>query len=660
MTNIIERDIFVLRDASCVAQPIEYVQETNAIPILLHVRDYEIPEGSTARVYVQWPSTKGEYDTATIEGNSVRIKVKDTMFSEVGKCLLQLCIVNGEDTLVTFSYPVVVKKNHVPGIVESAKNHSDFLDEYLEKIEEKIEITTQQVEETAQAKMDALHYAESAEASSKNAAQSESDALTSKNEASESANRAENSANNASVSEKNAESYMNTAVSKAAESAESVSNALVSEQNAKTSELNAKEYADQIKGRIDEASESADNALASARNAEAKSIIADEKADLAEQYAVMAESFTHGGTGARDNEAVDNAQYYLEQAKQISQSMNGLIPMGTITAEELALEQNQVNKYMFNISNDFVTDNTFKEGAGHSYPAGVNVFRTNDGYWDCLAGSFQTPNGDTKDNVTVFVPASTRVNISSGEKHSVIFGKIAKFFADLKSVAFSGSYNDLTDTPGIPTKTSELTNDSGFQTKTGDTANNVTSFTSGDSTSPTAWTDVSVIATGEKHSSLFKKLSTFAKNVRWLYKMLGTIDISAIGDGTVTGAISTINTNLANQSKQLDELNSEMNNKSDIPIKTGSVWTSSTTTISFEVKGLETAKNLFFSLWNGTPLINIGMIYNPTFIPIDLFPINGSITIECGDNVAVFQRTDTTTIDMCVAGSIYAYFETWE
>lgn len=36
--------------------------------------------------------------------------------------------------------------------------------------------------------------------------------------------------------------------------------------------------------------------------------------------------------------------------------------------------------------------------------------------------------------------------------------------ADLAAVAFSGSYNDLLNTPSIPTKTSDLTNDSGFIT----------------------------------------------------------------------------------------------------------------------------------------------------------------------------------------------------
>ena len=76
---------------------------------------------------------------------------------------------------------------------------------------------------------------------------------------------------------------------------------------------------------------------------------------------------------------------------------------------------------------------------------------------------------------------------------------------------------------------------------TGDTKNNVTTFTSGDSTSPTAWTDVAALATDEKHSSIFNKVSTMFKNIRWLYKMFGTTDISTVGDGTATGAISELN-----------------------------------------------------------------------------------------------------------------------
>nr|DAI80589.1 MAG TPA: hypothetical protein [Caudoviricetes sp.] len=46
-----------------------------------------------------------------------------------------------------------------------------------------------------------------------------------------------------------------------------------------------------------------------------------------------------------------------------------------------------------------------------------------------------------------FTEASTRVNITSGETLSALFGKIKKFFADLKTVAFTGSYTDLSNKP---------------------------------------------------------------------------------------------------------------------------------------------------------------------------------------------------------------------
>ena len=54
---------------------------------------------------------------------------------------------------------------------------------------------------------------------------------------------------------------------------------------------------------------------------------------------------------------------------------------------------------------------------------------------------------DTKDRTVSFTQAGTRENIRSGEKHKTIFGKIYRWFADLKPVAFTGSYNDLSDKP---------------------------------------------------------------------------------------------------------------------------------------------------------------------------------------------------------------------
>ena len=76
-----------------------------------------------------------------------------------------------------------------------------------------------------------------------------------------------------------------------------------------------------------------------------------------------------------------------------------------------------------------------------------------------------------------------------------------------------------------------------------DTKNCTTTFESGDSSTGSS-TPPAVITSGETHKSLFNKLSTAVKNVRWLLSKMGTTDISAIGNGTVTGALSTLNSNM--------------------------------------------------------------------------------------------------------------------
>ena len=49
------------------------------------------------------------------------------------------------------------------------------------------------------------------------------------------------------------------------------------------------------------------------------------------------------------------------------------------------------------------------------------------------------PNGDASNVTAAFTAASTRANIATGEKLSVLFGKIAKWFADLGSLAFKNT-----------------------------------------------------------------------------------------------------------------------------------------------------------------------------------------------------------------------------
>lgn len=56
-------------------------------------------------------------------------------------------------------------------------------------------------------------------------------------------------------------------------------------------------------------------------------------------------------------------------------------------------------------------------------------------------------NKDFNDQTPTFTQTASRQNIASGDKLSTIFGKIKKWLSDLKSVAFTGSYSDLVDTP---------------------------------------------------------------------------------------------------------------------------------------------------------------------------------------------------------------------
>ena len=68
-----------------------------------------------------------------------------------------------------------------------------------------------------------------------------------------------------------------------------------------------------------------------------------------------------------------------------------------------------------------------------------------DDYWQMVAKGII--DADVSDSTIEFTEATKRSNIESGEKSNIIMGKIMKFFTDLKDIAFSGRYSDLSDKP---------------------------------------------------------------------------------------------------------------------------------------------------------------------------------------------------------------------
>lgn len=327
-----------------------------------------------------------------------------------------------------------------------------------------------------------------AESSQQAAAMSEINAKASENAAKASETAAKKSEDNAKASE--------TAAAKSATAA------AASESNAKVSETSASESSATATEKASSASQSADTAAEKADIATQKAAEIIGKAESAEESATKAQSYAVGGTGSREGEDSDNAKYYYQQAKDISEGLKGgLQPHGTVAFADLPALADVSTGWMFNISDEFTTTDDFKEGAGNVIPAGANIYKTSDEKWDVLAG---TP-----------VTGIKGVNEDSFRRGNV-----------------------------------ELTAENvGAVATGGDTAENTATFTSSDVADglTSAWTTVSKLSSGEKHSSIFAKVSQMFKNVRYLYKMLGTTDISKIGNGTCTGAISSLNSGLANK-----------------------------------------------------------------------------------------------------------------
>ena len=326
-----------------------------------------------------------------------------------------------------------------------------------------------------------------AESSQQAAAMSEINAKASENAAKASETAAKTSETNAKASE--------TAAAKSATAA------ATSETNAKASETSASQSAATATSEAASASQSASTAIDKATIATQKATEIIGKAESAADSATKAQSYAVGGTGSREGEDSDNAKYYYQQAKDVSEGLKGgLQPHGTVAFADLPALADVSTGWMFNISDEFTTTDDFKEGAGNVIPAGANIYKTSDEKWDVLAGTPVT-------------------GVKGAKEASYRRGNVNLTPANIGAVATGG-----------------------------DTANNIVSFTSSDVADglTSAWTTVSKLSSGEKHSSIFAKVSQMFKNVRYLYKMLGTTDISKIGNGTCTGAISSLNSSLAN------------------------------------------------------------------------------------------------------------------
>lgn len=289
-----------------------------------------------------------------------------------------------------------------------------------------------------------------AQASQSAAAKSESNA-----KASETA--AATSESNAAASATKAQSYATGGTN--SRTGEDTDNAKYYSQQSAQSQSAAATSADTASTKAEEAAANAATAKTSADNAAGSANLANEKANSAANSATIAVSNSNAAQQYASNAAAsadtaqnyavadtDSAKYYYEQARRISESFSGALrPMGTVTFANLPALSEADGGSMYNISDQFTTTAEFKEGAGNTIPAGANVYKTEDGKWDVLAG---TPVTGVKGSAESEYRRGN-VNITA---ENVGLGNVDNTADSAKSVKYAASagnvnWNGITDKP---------------------------------------------------------------------------------------------------------------------------------------------------------------------------------------------------------------------
>ena len=142
-------------------------------------------------------------------------------------------------------------------------------------------------------------------------------------------------------------------------------------------------------------------------------------------------------------------------------------------------------------------------------------------------------------------------------------------------------------------------------------------FDSADELNPTDTENVTLLTGTDSWSQRFQKISQMFKNIRFILGKLGTTDISSIGNGTVTGALS------------------ELNNKYVIqPVESG--------TITLAVGGIQVVN--IPAAKNGYRVAGIVAIYcrNSDAISINEFYHNRAES-AANDSVTVLIKNDYST-----------------
>lgn len=234
-----------------------------------------------------------------------------------------------------------------------------------------------------------------------------------------------------------------------------------------------------------------------------------------------------------------------EDGTQFTADIGSMIPVLTFEdSATIAVSVNGTGKnktYSFSIKTGSVTDDMLQP----NYLADIRVESANASAYaqsanakSVLAESYAvggtgTREGEDTDNAKYYMEQAKQQTGGIPTKVSELendAGYITKKVSDLTNYYDKTTVDEKID--AIP-KT-DLTN---YLTKTGDGSNLTVAFEEA--------TNLEELTTGEKLSSILGKIKLAVKNLKSLIGLIGTTDISTIGDGTITGGLSDVNGKLS-------------------------------------------------------------------------------------------------------------------
>lgn len=317
-----------------------------------------------------------------------------------------------------------------------------------------------------------------------------------------------------------------------------------------------------------------------------------------------------------------------EDGTQFTADIGSMIPVltfedsATITVSVTGTGKNKT--YSFSIKTGSVTDDMLQP----NYLADIRVESANASAYaqsanakSVLAESYAvggtgTREGEDTDNAKYYMEQAKQQTGGIPTKVSELENDVGYI---TKSVSNLTNYYDKTD---VDKKIDEIpkTDLTNYLTKTGDGSNLTAAFEEA--------TTLDELTTGEKLSSILGKIKLAVKNLKSLIGLIGTTDISTIGDGTITGGLS--------------DVNGKLNQNTDLTLVNCVSWESDNTISKIGNRVFVTlGVRITSEQYSGSLIIaNIGRTYSPKNMYVRTNAVGGT----SGDNHILYIDKSSSTI----------------